>query len=147
MNAKRTIGGLAKETGVGIETIRFYERKGLIDQPVAIEGFRHYDEHAVATVRYIKLAQQLGLKLADVLALKSRLGDGKGFCNALRDAARGRLGRIADELAELRRLEAELTGFLARCEQRDPEKPCPILVELGALGSALKTPKPKGVRK
>ena len=142
--AVRTIGKLAREAGVGVETIRFYERKGLIDQPRAESGYRHYDDHALATVRYVKLAQRLGLSLADVLALRGRLSEGDGFCRALRDTARRRLAKIAGEMAELRRLEGELTGFLERCESRPSDRPCSILLELGALESATAPKAAKG---
>lgn len=137
MTVRRTIGKLAAETGVTVETIRFYERKGLIDQPRAV------NDQALATVRYVKIAQRLGLSLADVLALRGRLAEGDGFCRALRETARRRLGRIADKMAELRRLEGELTGFLERCEERPSDRPCSILLELGALDAAttLKTAK------
>ncbi len=140
MTVRRTIGKLASETGVSVETIRFYERKGLIDQPRAEGGYRHYDDQTLATVRYVKIAQRLGLSLADVLALRGRLAERDGFCRALRDTARRRLAKIADEMAELRRLEDELTGFLARCEQRPRDRPCSIFLELGALDAAT-TPK------
>ena len=94
-------------------------------------------------MRYVKIAQRLGLSLADVLALRGRLAEGDGFCRALRETARRRLGRIADKMAELRRLEGELTGFLERCEERPSDRPCSILLELGALDAAttLKTAK------
>lgn len=132
MANRRTIGMLARETGVSVETIRFYERRGLIDQPASTGGYRHYDDRVVALVRYIKLAQRLGLRLADLVALRSRLGQGDRFCAALREAALARLDQIAAERAELDRLEHELRGFIGRCQDRDPAIPCPILVEIGA---------------
>ena len=136
MAARRTIGRLAKEGGVSVETIRFYERKGLLDQPRALDGYRHYDDGALATVRYIKIAQRLGFRLADILALRGRLNEGDGFCSAVRETARNRLETIAAEIAELSRLSIELEAFLARCAARPAERPCPILLELGALDMA-----------
>ena len=88
-------------------------------------------------MRYIKIAQRLGLSLADVLALRVRLSEGDGFCRALRDTARRRLARIADEMAELRRLEGELNGFLERCEQRPSDSPAP-----SSSNSGRSTPRP-----
>lgn len=146
MTVRRTIGKLAAETGVTVETIRFYERKGLIDQPRAAGGYRHYDDHALASVRYVKIAQRLGLSLADILALRGRLAEGDRFCRALRDTARRRLAKIAGEMAELRRLEGELSGFLERCEQRPSDRPCSILLELGALDAATTPEAAKGRR-
>lgn len=143
MSGRRTIGKLAKACGVTVETIRFYERKGLIEQPRAVDGYRDYDDRTLATVRYVKLAQRMGLSLADIAALRGRLGEGDGFCRALRDTARGRLERLAGEIAELRRLEGELEAFLARCEQRPPDRPCSILLELGALETATRPRNPE----
>ena len=71
-----TIGKAAREAGVGVETIRFYERKGLIDQPLRPRegGFRIYPDHAVHRVRFIRKAQELGFSLSeveDLLALRA----------------------------------------------------------------------------
>ncbi len=147
MATRRTIGKLAKETGVSVETIRFYERKGLIDQPRAAQGYRHYDDEALATVRYIKIAQRLGFRLADILALRGRLDQGDGFCHAVRETARRRLETVNAEMAELERLSGELQAFLTRCAQRPPERPCPLLIELGALDKATRPPTKKGLAK
>jgi MerR family mercuric resistance operon transcriptional regulator len=144
MAARRTIGKLAKEGGVSVETVRFYERKGLLDQPPASDGYRDYDDVALATVRYIKIAQRLGFRLADILALRARLGEGDGFCAAVRETARQRMATIATEIAELQRLERELQAFLTRCAERPPERPCSILLELGALDKATKPQSRKG---
>lgn len=144
MATRRTIGKLAKETGVSVETIRFYERKGLIDQPRAAQGYRHYDDEALASVRYIKIAQRLGFRLADILALRGRLDQGDGFCQAVRETARRRLKALVAEIAELERLSGELQSFLARCAERPPERPCPILIELGALDKATRPPSKTG---
>lgn len=130
MRKRRTIGMLAKQAGVGIETVRFYERKGLIERPRTGDGYRDYDDVALARLRYIKIAQRMGFSLADVARLGARLGDGPGFCEAVRETARKRLGRIAGEIAELRRLETELGDFLARCGRRPADQPCEILLEL-----------------
>jgi DNA-binding transcriptional MerR regulator len=143
MAKKRTIGQLAKEAGVGVETIRFYERRGLIQQPVSRGGYRDYDDHTLATVRYIRIAQRLGLSLKDIAELKGRLNEASGFCASVRATVTKRLAALEQEMAELRRLESELTGFLDRCSSRSPDLPCPVLVELGRLDSAVS---PQGER-
>ena len=79
MGARRTIGKLAKEAGVGVETVRFYERKGLIDQPLSRQGYRDYGDETLAAVRYIKIAQKMGFSLADVAKLRGKLREGPGF--------------------------------------------------------------------
>ncbi len=144
MSARRTIGKLAKEAGVGVETVRFYERKGLIDQPVTGEGYRDYGDETLAAVRYIKIAQKMGFSLADVAKLRGKLREGPGFCEAVRATARRRLGTIEGEIAELRRLQGELTAFLDRCGRRSPNAPCSILTELAALDDAAEPKQRKG---
>ena len=144
MSARRTIGKLAKEAGVGVETVRFYERKGLIDQPVTGEGYRDYGDETLAAVRYIKIAQKMGFSLADVAKLRGKLREGPGFCEAVRATARRRLGTIEGEIAELRRLQGELTAFLDRCGRRSPNAPCSILTELAALDNAAEPKQRKG---
>jgi len=136
----RTIGQVAAELGIGVETIRFYERRGLIPQPPRSPGnYRHYGDDVVAMIRYIRLAQELGLSLKDVERLKDRLDGGPAFCATLRETARGRLETVAQRIVELQRLQAELEAFLARCAARDENAPCPILIELGRLEAAVHT--------
>jgi len=77
----RTIGRLAEEAGVNVETIRFYERSGLLRQPKApVSGWRVYDGSAVWIIHYIKLGRQLGFTLAELKALLANVGTGKRFC-------------------------------------------------------------------
>src|SRR5271165_6896420 len=144
MSARRTIGMLAKEAGVGVETVRFYERKGLIDQPRSAEGYRDYGDETLAAVRYIKIAQSMGFSLADVAKLRGKLGEGSGFCESVRATARRRLETIEDEIAELRRLQNDLTAFLDRCGRRAPEATCSILTELAALDDAARPRRRQG---
>ena len=69
----KRIGDVAKSAGVGVETVRFYEREGLLDQPPKpIRGWRDYDESVVAQLGQVRLAQQMGLTLKDMKALKAR---------------------------------------------------------------------------
>ena len=79
MSKRRTIGKLAKEAGVSVETIRFYERKGLIDQPRTTDGYRDYGDEALAAVKYTKIAQRMGFSLADVTKLRGQLREGQAF--------------------------------------------------------------------
>jgi MerR family mercuric resistance operon transcriptional regulator len=146
MSGVRTIGKLAKEVGVGVETIRFYEREGLIAQPRKLDGPRHYDDKALATLRYIRLAQQLGLSLKDIRGLQGQLADGKTFCASLRATVETKLVALAAQAAEIVRLQGELQGFLTRCRARDPSLACPIVEELTRLDSAISsvTTTPRG---
>jgi MerR family mercuric resistance operon transcriptional regulator len=139
MAKPRTIGMLAREVGVGVETIRFYEREGLLTQPRKIAGPRHYDEKALTTVRYIKLAQKLGLSLKDIAKLQTQLNKGQSFCHSLRETVEAKLFALAAEAAEIVRLQQELNAFLTRCRARDPDLPCPIVTELTQLDRAVST--------
>ena len=137
MRNARTIGKLAREVGVGVETIRFYERRGLIAQPPKSRGPRHYDDQTLAMLRYLRLAQQLGFSLKEIQTLQGRLADGQAFCKSLRLLVEQKLAALALEAEALERLEDELNAFLTRCRARDPALPCPIVEELTRLGSAV----------
>ena len=134
----RTIGRIAKEAGVSVETIRFYERRGLIAQPSnAGGGYRHYDDQTLAMVRYIKVAQQLGLSLRDVEGITRSLSDPSTFCSAVRQSASNKLSEIVSQMGALVQMKKDLEGFLTRCASRNPELPCPILEELTKLSAAV----------
>jgi MerR family mercuric resistance operon transcriptional regulator len=141
MTKTRTIGKLAKEVGVGVETVRFYEREGLIQQPRKGEGPRHYDDKALNTLRYIRIAQQLGLSLKELRALQGELTKGRSFCASLRSTVEAKLLALAEQAAEIARLQTELRAFLTRCRSRDPRLACPIVEELTRLDDAV-SPKP-----
>ncbi len=133
----RTIGKLAKEIGVGVETIRFYERQGLIQQPRKSQGPRHYDDRTLAMLRYLRLAQQLGFSLKETQALQGKLAGGQTFCASLRAMVEDKLQSLAREAEAIARLQADLNAFLSRCRARDPKLPCPIVEEFIRLDSAV----------
>jgi MerR family mercuric resistance operon transcriptional regulator len=141
MAKTRTIGKLATEVGVGVETVRFYERQGLIPQPRKGEGPRHYDDKALTTLRYIRIAQQLGLSLKEIAALQGKLTQGQTFCASLRATVEAKLVALAEQAAEIARLQIELEAFLGRCRARDPRLACPIVEELTRLDTVV-SPKP-----
>lgn len=132
---RRTISELAKETGVGVETIRFYERRGILKQPPApVQGWREYGEDALSTVRYIRQGQQLGFKLAEM----KRLQDGAGgeqqvFCESVRAATREKIWAVEEQIKQLRKMRRELQDFLARCSAKKKGERCPIYESLGAM--------------
>ncbi len=137
MGPTRTIGRLAKEAGVGVETIRFYERRGLIEQPRKSEGPRHYDDRTLAMLRYLRLAEQLGFSLKEIQALQGKLKDGQTFCASLRAMVEEKLASLAREAEAIVRLQGELKAVLPRCRARDPDLPRPIVEELTDLDSAV----------
>ena len=137
MRNVRTIGKLAREVGVGVETIRFYERRGLIAQPPKSQGPRHYDDQTLAMLRYLRLAQQLGFSLKEIQALQGRLSDGRTFCKSLRALVEDKIATLSREAEAMERLKGELNAFLTRCQGRDPALPCPIVEELTQLNTCL----------
>jgi MerR family mercuric resistance operon transcriptional regulator len=132
--ARRTIGKLAKEAGVGVETVRFYERRGILSQPPKPpQGYRTYSERDLVTIRYVKEAQGLSFSLDEVQSLFARAeGDGSGFCKSVRGVARKRLSAVRQQIAELRSLEGKLEKFLVDCAANKGEKNCPILRQIRA---------------
>ena len=132
MIQRRTIGRLAREAGVGVETIRFYERRGVLPRPArpADGSYRHYDDEAVRILRYVRLAQGLGFTLKDVEQLLGHVGDGQGaFCGAVREIAEAKLAIVHAELAALAEQQTRLETFLAGCRARSATGTCPVLAD------------------
>lgn len=124
-----TIGAFAKTAGVTVETIRFYQRKGLLPEPDRPYGsIRRYDEADVARVRFIKSAKRLGFSL-DESAQLLRLEDGV-YCNEAAQIAALRLADIRAKLADLIRIEAVLSQLVGECSTRKDLVTCPLIASL-----------------
>ena len=130
----RTISQLAKECGVGVETIRFYERRGFLKQPVKpVKGYRHYDDDALAVIRYIKIGQQMGFRLSEMKRLQERAaGNQKAFCESVRAATREKIMAVEEEIARLQDTLGELKDFLGRCSAKKDHERCPVYEGLGS---------------
>ena len=97
-----TIGKVAKAAGVGVETIRFYEKKGLVVQPIAQGTYRVYPKGVVTRIRFIKRAKELGFKLSEIKELLA-LADGSGNDRAaVKDIASRKAEALRDKIAELK---------------------------------------------
>lgn len=130
-----TIGGLAKAAGIGVETVRFYERRGLIPEPArTAAGYRQYAPGVIERVRFIRRAQGLGFTLAEIAELLDLRVDEVAACGAVEAQAREKLDQVAGKIDELRRMEAALDRLVARCEAREPTGECPILEALEGSG-------------
>jgi MerR family mercuric resistance operon transcriptional regulator len=128
----RTIGKLAAEAGVNVETVRFYQRKGLLGRPRPPQiGWRQYSERDVTVIRYIKQAQQLGFSLAEVKSLASKLDEGKVFCEAFRQALTDKVREIDEEVRRLNSVKESLELALGQCRVRTEEGDCPIANNCG----------------
>ncbi|AEA97259.1 Hg(II)-responsive transcriptional regulator [Alteromonas mediterranea] len=127
----RTISKLAKALNINVETVRFYERRGLITQPPKPDtGYRHYPEETVNRIRFIKRAQELGFTLDEISNLLS-LNDYP--CSQVQDLAELKLIAVKEKMADLRRLEKALKALkalLAQCQSNDDDSHCPIIDSL-----------------
>lgn len=124
-----TAGLLAHTVGVNVETIRFYQRKGLMALPERARGrIRRYTDEDVDRVRFIKASQRLGFSLAEVSELL-RLEDGT-HCEEARDIAEHKLRDIRKKLADLQCIEMALGKLVARCGSGGNAVKCPLIASL-----------------
>ncbi|EIF31813.1 Hg(II)-responsive transcriptional regulator [Burkholderia sp. Ch1-1] len=124
-----TIGAFAKAAGVNVETIRFYQRKGLLLEPERSYGsIRRYGEADVTRVRFVKSAQRLGFSL-DQIADLLKLEDGT-HCDEASSLAEHKLRDIQDKLADLQRMEAVLAQLVCACHSRRGHVSCPLIASL-----------------
>jgi MerR family mercuric resistance operon transcriptional regulator len=124
-----TIGTLAKTAGVGIETIRFYQRRGLLDEPERpFHGARRYSDHAVQRVRFIKEAQKLGFSLDEVAELL-KLDEGM-HCREAQEVTLRKLTVIRARIAALRNMERILSDLAESCNRDGGAVSCPIITAL-----------------
>jgi DNA-binding transcriptional MerR regulator len=123
----RTIGKLAKEAKVNVETIRFYERSGMLRRPKApASGWRVYDDSAVWVIHYIKLARQLGFTLAEIRRVMGSLGGGKSFCASVQRAYEDKIALVGEKIHELQAMRRELKKALTACLKRSATGDCPM---------------------
>lgn len=122
--ANMTIGTLAEMGAVGVETIRFYQRKGLMPTPPKGEGIRRYDEEDLKRLRFIRSAQQAGFTLSKIAEL-TRLDASADRASVLA-LARERLAEINDRIRELESVREVLEGLAEECASGKGAD-CPIL--------------------
>lgn len=124
-----TIGTLAKKAVVNVETIRFYQRRGLLVEPVKpFKGVRHYSERDVQRVRFIKQGQKVGFSLDDILELLS-LEDGQ-HCREAKEIALRKLTLIREHIESLRAMETALSNLVETCANNTESVLCPIILTL-----------------
>lgn len=129
-----TIGKAARAAGVNVETIRFYERRGLIEQPRKGDGYRIYPAEMVARVRFIREAQQIGFSLREIHELLSLRADPSSDCGDVRERALAKIEEVDRKLAELERMRAALDRIVAACPGRGELRSCTILEALEDVG-------------
>ncbi len=123
-----TIGQLAKQAEVGVETVRFYERKGLIKKPAKSSGFRKYTFETVKRIKFIKRAQELGFTLKEVASLLDlRLG-AKSTCGDVQQKAESKILEVNQKIQDLKRIKRSLQNLAKACKNKSASvSECPIL--------------------
>ncbi len=126
-----TIGRLARQVGVGVETIRFYEREGLIPEPPrTFSGYRKYPTEAVTRVRFIRRAKELGFTLREIRELLELRTGPDVTCDVVRERARAKIADIEGRIRTLEAMRRALERLAADCPASGPVEQCPILAAL-----------------
>ena len=131
-----TIGRLARAAGVGVETIRYYQQRGLLPVPASEGSFRQYPVALTARIHFIKRAQELGFSLDEIAELL-RLEDG-AHRSSIRRIATDRLVQIEKKVADLKRMQKTLKHLVIECEHTHRDLPCPIIASLVQEDSGVK---------
>ncbi len=127
-----TIGRLAAAAGVNFETVRYYERIGLMPSPArTASGHRAYDAAHIRRLAFIRRARELGFSIEQIRALLALAEPSRASCAEVREIARTHLAEVRAKLADLARLEAILSATTAECSG-DPAPSCPVLDMLTA---------------
>lgn len=126
-----TIGRAARAAGVNVETIRFYERRGLIPQPQKPQdGYRLYAPETVSRIRFIRKAQEIGFSLREIQELLSLRAVPDTDCVEVRNRAAAKIAEVDHKIAELERVRAALEKVIASCPGSGPLVACTILEAL-----------------
>lgn len=130
------IGAVAKRTGIGIETIRFYERQGLLIEPERqSSGYRQFDEAAIARLNFIMRAKGLGFTLAEIKELLALWFDPVTTCCDVRRRAEQKISDIDERVRALQAMKRSLKKLIDQCQQRGKLEDCPLLYGLAPLRS------------
>lgn len=128
MKEELTIGKLAEAAFVGVETIRFYERKELIKQPHKRGAFRYYSFELVERIKFIKRAQELGFTLKEVKELLELKIRNQSKCSDVLSKTNNKINEIDEKIKDLKKMKKSLIGLAKCCTSDDmPLSDCPIL--------------------
>src|SRR5260221_6786614 len=123
-----TTGQLARLGAVGIPTVRYYERSGILPKPRRSRGgYRLYDAAAVARIRFIKRAQILGFTLREIEELLALRLDSSANCAKVRERAQEKLMDVNDKIRQLRTIKNAIGKLIENCNNREPGGECPLL--------------------
>lgn len=134
-----TISRAAEQAGVGVETIRFYERRGLIKQPTRPRsgGYRFYDDEVVERIRFIRQAQELGFSLREIAELLSLKADPGADCGDVRKQAIVKREEVNRKIAQLHNMQAALDELIASCPGGGALRACTIIDALTGSPQAI----------
>ena len=144
---------LAQRANVNLETIRFYEGKGLLPAaPRTASGYRKFSEEMIERLAFVKRAKTLGFSLEEIRELLHLQGEQNGVCVEVRDLLRTKLSAVREKKADLEKLEAHLSDALGKCNQalqQQPQSPeaCPALRQMADSRSHSGEMKMNGVRR
>ncbi len=126
-----TIGKLAKATNASIDTIRYYERMGLVSPDArSAHDYRMYEESAINRLRFIKNAQQLGFSLSEIEKLLTFGASNNGSASDILNLTQEKILAHRNKIKELQKIQAVLTDLAKQCSGKGPAKDCPILQAL-----------------
>ena len=125
------IGEVAAEAAVNVQTLRYYERVGLLPRPARQpSGYRAYGTHAVRQVRFIKRAQELGFSLAEIGDLLALREQSQTACHQVEARASSTLDRINEKIRDLECIRRALSEYVDSCRKGPPRGECPLLQAL-----------------
>lgn len=133
-----TIGQLARQAGVGVQTVRYYERRGLLPAaPRRASGYREFDAAALDRLRFIRRAQELGFTLAEIAELLELRLDPRTTAADVKASAGRKIGEVERKIHDLERIRDALAHLAGKCRGgRGPTGDCPLLEALGPLAPA-----------
>ena len=140
------IGVVARETGLTVDAIRFYERSGLLKRPPRSEGgFRLFRQKDLEDLRFVRKAQELGFSLDEVRELLFLQSESVGACGHVREMLESKLVSVREKIADLRTLETGLSEALRKCRREirnsgsPSEESCPVLDQISGLSRIRRT--------
>ncbi|MDP2662324.1 MAG: MerR family DNA-binding protein [Dehalococcoidia bacterium] len=123
-----TTGQLAKKAKVNVQTVRYYERRGLLPEPPRREsGYRQYPQETAARIEFIKRAQVLGFTLTEISELLSMRAGTDATCAEVKKTAEAKVADIEEKVRDLQGMKEALVRLITACEERGPTSECPIL--------------------
>ncbi len=126
------ISQVAKESGVGAETVRFYESKGLIETVGrSASGYRQFPASTIDQIRFIQQAKRLGFTLNEISELIDLKNAPDANCTEIRKAAKAKIADIQEKIESLEQIKTTLQPLVDQCKSTDPISDCPIINSLG----------------